>query len=68
MEFGESNVLVWNTKVTLYPNKPPTFLILSAITNEKTIKLIQVDGLLFASKTSPTKTRSNNYGRYVYLT
>ena len=54
-------------KVTLHPNKPPTFLILYAITNEKTVKLMQVDRLLFASKTSPAETRSSNSGRYTLL-
>ena len=34
-------------------------------TNEKTVKLMQIDRLLFASKTSPTGTRSNNSGMYI---
>ena len=49
-------------KVKLNPNKPPTFLLLYAITNEKTVKLTQIDRLLSASKTSPSETRSNNSG------
>ena len=39
-------------KVKLHPNKPPTFLLSYAITNEKTVKFMQVDRLLSASKTS----------------
>ena len=54
-------------KVKQHPNKPPTFLLLYAITNEKTVKLMQIDRLLFASKTSPAETRSNNSGRYTLL-
>ena len=63
-EFGESKVLVWDTKRTLHSNKPPTFLLLYAITNETTVKFMQLDRLLSASKTSPAETRSNNSGRY----
>ena len=37
----------------------PTFLLLYAITNDKTIKLMQINRLLSASKTSPAETRSN---------
>ena len=37
------------------------------ITNEKTAKLMQLNRLLFSSKTSPTETRSNNSGRYTIL-
>ena len=51
---------IWARKVKLHPNKPPSFLLLCAITNEKTVKLIQLDRLLSASKTSPAETRSNN--------
>ena len=54
-------------KVTLHPNKSPTLLLFYAITNEKTVKLMQVDRLLSASKTSPAETRSNNSGRYTLL-
>ena len=47
-------VLVWDKKkVKLHPNKPPMFLLLYAITNENTVKLMQLDRLLSASKTSP---------------
>ena len=48
--------------VKLHTNKPPTFLLLCAITNEETVKLMQVDWLLSASKTSPAETLSNNSG------
>ena len=51
-EFGKLQMLVWDKKVTLHPNKAPTFLLIYAITNEKTVKLMQVDRLLSASKTS----------------
>ena len=51
-------------KVTLHRNKPPSFLLLYVITNEKTVKLMQIDRLLPISKTSPAETRSNNSGRY----
>ena len=37
-------------KVKLHPNKPPTFLLLDANTNKKTVKLMQVDRLLSASR------------------
>ena len=42
----------------------PTFLLLYEITNEKTLKLTQIDRLLAASKIFPEETRSNNSGRY----
>ena len=51
-------------KIKLHANKPPTFLLLYVITNEKTVKLMQPDRLISASKTSPAETRSNNSGRY----
>ena len=54
-------------KVKLHPNKPPTFLLLYAITNEKTVKLMQLDRLLFASRIFLAETRSNNSGRYTFL-
>ena len=54
-------------KVTLHPNKSPKLSLLYAITNEKTVKLMQVDRLLSASKTYPAETRSNNSGRYPLL-
>ena len=54
-------------KVKLHRNKPPTFLLLYAITNGKTVKLMQVDRLLSASKTSPAETRYSNSGRYTLL-
>ena len=55
-------------KVTLHPNKSKKFLLLYAITNEKTVKLMQVDRLLFnLSKTAPAETRSNNSGSYTLL-
>ena len=40
----------WKQKVKLHPNRQPTFLLLYAITNEKTVKLMQVDRLLSAPK------------------
>ena len=46
--FGTQNV-------KLHPNKPPTFLLLYPITNEKPVKLMQLNRLLSASKTSPQK-------------
>ena len=67
MEFRESEVLVWTQKVKLHPNKPPTFLLLYAITDEKTVKLMQVDRVLSASKTSPAETCSYNSRRYTLL-
>ena len=67
MKFRESKVLVWDTKSKIHPNKPPTFLLLYAITNEKTGKLMQVDRLLSASKTSPAETCSYNSRRYTLL-
>ena len=42
------------------------FLLLYAITNENTVKLMQVDRLPSASKTSSAETRSNNSGRYTH--
>ena len=54
-------------KIKLHSNKPLTFLLLYAITNEKTVKLMQNDRLLFASKTSPSETRYNNSSRYTLL-
>ena len=42
----------------------PTFLLLYTITNEKTLKLTQIDRLQAASKIFPAETRSNNSGRY----
>ena len=54
-------------KVALHPNKPQTFLLLYTIINENTVKLMQIDRLLFEAKTSPTETRSNNSGRYSLL-
>ena len=44
-EFGESKA----HKVTLHLNKAPTSLLLYAITNEKTVKLMQIDRLLSVS-------------------
>ena len=70
-------IYIWNSenqryyfgtqKVTLHSNKPTTFLLLYAITNEKSVKLMQIDRLLSASKTSPAETRSNNSGWYTFL-
>ena len=54
-------------KVTLHPNKAPYFLLLYAITNEKTVKLMKIDGLPSESKTSPAEARSNNSGTYTLL-
>ena len=59
--------MVLTQKVKLHPNKPPPFLLLCAITNEKTVKLMQRDRLLFASKTWPAETSSNNSRRYTLL-
>ena len=66
-EFGESKVWFGTQKVKFHPNKPPNFLLLYSITNEKTVKLMQIDRLLPASKTSPAETRSNNSGRCTLL-
>ena len=63
-EFKKSKV---TPKVTLHPNKAPTFLLLHAITNEKTVKLMQIDRLLSASKTFSAETRSSNSGRYTLI-
>ena len=57
-------MLVWDIKVKLHRYKPPTFLLLYDITNEKTVKLMRVDRLLSASETSPGETRSDNSGPY----
>ena len=54
-------------KVKLHANEAPTFLLLCAITNEKTVKFMQIDRLLSTSKTSPSERRSNNSGRYTLL-
>ena len=40
------------------------FLVLNAITNEKTLELTQIDRLLAASKVFPAETHSNNSCRY----
>ena len=40
----------------------PTFLLLYTITNEKTVKLTQIDRILAASRAFPAETYSNNYG------
>ena len=48
----------------------PTFLLLYVITNEKTVKLMQIDSrsvAIRASETSPAEKRSNNSGRYTIL-
>ena len=50
-------------KVKLHSNKGPTFLLLYATTNEKTAKLMQLDRLLPAFKTSPAEMCSDNSGR-----
>ena len=62
-EFSESIYWVWTQKVIWHPNMSPTFLLLYAITNEKTLKLTQIDRMLAASKIIPAETRSNNSGR-----
>ena len=41
-----------------------TFLLSSAITNEKTVKLMQIDTMPAASKTYLAEIRSNNSGWY----
>ena len=41
-----------------------SFLVFYVITNEKTLKLTQIDRLLAASKINPAETCSNNSGRY----
>ena len=40
----------------------PYFLLLYVITNEKTLKLTQIDRLLAASQIFPAETHSNNSG------
>ena len=59
-------MLFGTQKVILHPNKPPTLLLLYAITNENIVKSMQVDGLLSASKTS-AETSSNNSVRHTLL-
>ena len=54
-------------KVTLHPNKAQTFSSLYAITNKKSVKLVQIERLLPSSKTSPAETRSNKSCRYTIL-
>ena len=44
-----------------------TFLLSYAITNENTVKMMQIDRMPTASKTLPADTRSNNSGRYTLL-
>ena len=51
-------------KVIWHPNMAPSLLLLYVITNEKNLKLKQIDRLLAASKIFPAETRSNNSGRY----
>ena len=61
-------------KVKLHSNKLPTFILLCAFINEKTVKLMQIDRLLFefgldwlfASKTS-VKSRLTKVNRFVAL-
>ena len=61
-------------KVKLHSNKLPTFILLCTFTNEKTVKLMQIDRLLFefgldwlfASKTS-VKSRLTKVNRFVSL-
>ena len=47
----------------------PTFLLLYAITNEKTVNLTQIDRIPAAARASPlaTETCSNNSGRPTLL-
>ena len=51
----EKKSVIW------HPNMGKSFLLLYVITNENTLKLKQIDGLLAASKIFPTETR------YIYL-
>ena len=68
MEFGESNVLVLDKKSNMTSKYDTTFLLLYAIRNEKTVKLMPIDGMPAASKTHLAETRSNNSGRYTLIT
>ena len=51
-------------KVIWHRNMAPSFLLLHVITNEKTLKLTQIDRLLAASNIFTAKKRSNISGRY----
>ena len=42
----------------------PTFILLYAVTNEKTVKLLQMDWMTAESKNDLPKTCSNNSDRY----
>ena len=69
-EFGESNVLVLgmtSKEVTLYQNMAQTFLLLYAITNEKTVRLMQIGMMPAAFKTYRPETLPNNSDRYTLL-
>ena len=60
---NQSN-LVWDPISKITSELVTNDLLLYVITNEKTVKLIQLDRLLSASETSPSETRSNNSGWY----
>ena len=61
---------IWRIKGTGFKHKSDmtskygtNILLLYAITNEKTVKFVQIDRLLSVSKTSPAEARYNNSGR-----
>ena len=54
-EFGELKVLGYDTKSDMSSKYGTIFLLLYVITNEKSLKLTQIDGLLAASKIFPHK-------------
>ena len=54
-EFGELKVLVLNTKSDITSKCGTIFLLLYAITNEKTVKLTQIDRIPAASRVSQQK-------------
>ena len=66
-EFKESKVLVLATKNNITSHMAQTFFIIYAITNEKTVNLMQNDKLLWAITTSSVETGSNKSGRYTLL-
>ena len=47
-KFGESKVLVWDTRSKIRPKLAKNSLLLYDITNENTVKLMQIDRLLSA--------------------
>ena len=66
-EFGELIVLVLDTRSNTASTYGTNVFIIIPITNEKSVKLMQIDRLLWTFTTSPADTRSNNSGRYTLL-